>query len=142
LGESQPINILLIEDDVIDVMAVRRGFRARQVSHKLTVAGDGQEGLAVLRGEGHGVPFPHPYMILLDLNLPIMNGLEFLRRLRQDPSHRRAVVFVLTTSDAEQDRQGAYDHNVAGYVVKSELGFDFAPMLDLLDSYCSLVRFP
>jgi CheY-like chemotaxis protein len=137
-----PLNILLVEDDDVDVMSVRRAFAARKVPHTLTVASDGREALAILRGEGGRPLWRSPYVILLDLNLPLMNGLEFLRALRQDDEHRRAVVFVLTTSEAERDRREAYEQHVAGYVVKSSLGHNFGPMIDLLDAYERVVSLP
>jgi CheY-like chemotaxis protein len=136
------LNILLVEDDDVDVMSVQRACRGRPVTHCVTVARDGREALAILRGEDGGRPWRSPYVILLDLNLPLMNGLEFLRELRRDPEHGRAVVFVLTTSEAERDRQAAYDQHVAGYVVKSTLGHDFGPMLDLLERYQRVVSLP
>lgn len=142
LPATKFLNLLLIEDDDIDVMAVRRGLRMRGVPHTLTVAHDGREGLAILRGDRGAAALGRPYLILLDLNLPVMNGLEFLRELRKDPAHKSALVFVLTTSNADEDRGGAYAYNIAGYVLKSELGHDFQPMLELIDSYCDIVRFP
>jgi CheY-like chemotaxis protein len=136
------LNVLLIEDDVVDVMSVRRAFAARQAPFTLTVASDGRQGLARLRGDEGHAPLARPYFVVLDLNLPVMSGLEFLRELRVDPQHRSALVFVLTTSDAETDRSGAYEHNIAGYIVKSSLGHDLGPLVDLLEGYRRLVRFP
>jgi len=136
------LNILLVEDDDVDLMSVRRALNGRPAPHTVTVARDGREALAILRGEDGRPPLRSPYVILLDLNLPLLNGLEFLRELRRDPAHHRAVVFVLTTSDAERDRHAAYDENVAGYVVKSTLGHHFGPMLDLLEAYARVVSLP
>jgi CheY-like chemotaxis protein len=138
----QQLNILLVEDDDVDVMSVRRAFVARKVGHALTVARDGREALAILRAEEGRPAWRAPYVILLDLNLPLMNGLEFLAELRRDGEHQRAVVFVLTTSEADRDRRAAYDQHVAGYVVKSTLGHDFGPMVDLLNAYLRVVSLP
>jgi CheY-like chemotaxis protein len=142
MAPPRAIHFLLVEDDDVEVMAVERAFRTRGFCQSLTVVRDGRAALAALRGEGGQRPLPRPYIILLDLNLPAMSGLEFLRELRRDTAHRSAVVFVLSTSNAEPDRRGAYDQNVAGYVPKSEVGHDFAAMADLLQCYCSLVRLP
>jgi CheY-like chemotaxis protein len=136
------VNVLLVEDDDVDVMAIERAFRARQLRHPLTVARDGRAALAVLRGEGGRRPLPRPYLIVLDLNLPVMTGLDFLRALRSDPAHRDAVVFVFTTSSCEHDRRAAYDQNVAGYVAKSEIGNDLGPVIDLLEAYFAIVSLP
>jgi CheY-like chemotaxis protein len=135
------VTFLLVEDDDVDVMAVERAFRKRGFRHALTVVPDGRAALAALRGE-QGQPVPRPYIIILDVNLPVMSGLEFLRELRRDPGHRQAIVFVLTTSNAEPDRRGAYAQNVAGYLLKSEVGPELEGLLDLLESYCRLVQLP
>jgi CheY-like chemotaxis protein len=142
MSPSSTIHFLLVEDDDVDVMAMERAFRRRGFRHSLTVVRDGRAALAALRGEDGRRPLPRPYIIILDLNLPVMNGLEVLRELRRDPAHRSAIVFVLTTSNADQDRRGAYDHNVAGYVLKSEVGQEPQGMADLLERYCHLVQLP
>ncbi len=128
-AEDRPVSLLLVEDDAIDVMTVERMLRKQRVANPLFVAHDGVEALEMLRGEGGREHVPSPYMILLDLNMPRMGGLEFLDKLRADPEHEKAVVFVLTTSDAPEDRAAAYEHRVAGYIVKDRMGDD---LLDLL----------
>jgi signal transduction histidine kinase len=131
---TNPVHVLLVEDDDVDIMAVKRAFSASKVDNPVLVARDGVEALAMLRGEG-GPAVPRPYMILLDLNMPRMGGLEFLRELRSDPEHGRAIVFVLTTSAAKEDRAAAYSEFVAGYMVKANVGQDFSRMVKLLDAY-------
>lgn len=127
--EHNPVSLLLVEDDAIDVMTVERMLRKQHIANPLFVARDGVEALEMLRGQGGRQPVPAPFLILLDLNMPRMNGLEFLTELRRDPQHQRATVFVLTTSDAPEDRLAAYEHRVAGYIVKDRMGED---LLDLL----------
>jgi DNA-binding NarL/FixJ family response regulator len=83
-----------------------------------------------------------PYLIVLDLNMPRVNGIEFLDELRADPVHGSAVVFALTTSGNERDRVASYDRNVAGYVVKSTLSHDLKEFVSLLTRYCSVVQLP
>jgi CheY-like chemotaxis protein len=139
---QQVVHVLLIDDDDVDVMAVKRAFRKAKIANPLHIARDGLEGLAVLRGEdGHG-PMPKPYIIILDLNMPRMDGLEFLTELRKDAEHHDAVVFVLTTSKADEDRAASYDKNVAGYIVKSDVGEGFLNVTQLLDSYWRVVLLP
>ena len=127
--EHSPVSLLLVEDDAIDVMTVERMLRKQHIANPLFVARDGVEALEMLRGEGGRRPVPSPFLILLDLNMPRMGGLEFLTELRRDPQLQRATVFVLTTSDAPEDRLAAYEHRVAGYIVKDRMGED---LLDLL----------
>ena len=81
-------------------------------------------------------------MVLLDINMPRMNGIEFLEALRADPKLSRTIVFVLTTSDREEDKVAAYEHHVAGYILKSRAGEDFLEVIKLLRVYWRLVEFP
>ena len=113
------IHILLVEDDDVDVMTVKRAFRSHKLANPLHVAKNGVEALAMLRG-ADGTPKldPLPRIVLLDLNMPKMGGIEFLREVRADPALRSLSVFVLTTSDHDSDRVDAYDLNVAGYIIK------------------------
>lgn len=132
--------ILLVEDDEVDVMSVRRAFKAIKITNKLIVAGNGLEGLALLRGEG--VTKVTPKIILLDINMPRMNGIEFLKELRSDPQTRSISVFVLTTSNEEADKMAAYDLNVAGYIVKPVEADKFVEAVSTLNYYWTLIEIP
>ena len=110
-----PIVILLVEDDVVDVMDVRRAFDKARIADSLHVASDGVDALARLRDEAWPC---ERSLVLLDLNLPKMNGLELLRALRADAALRHLPVVVLTTSDEERDRAAAQGLDVDGYLVK------------------------
>lgn len=90
------VHLLLVEDDEVDAEAIKRAFRKRRIANPFTVVRDGIEALEVLRGEDGREPLPRPFLILLDLNMPRMSGLEFLRETRQDPELRDAIIFVLT----------------------------------------------
>lgn len=120
------LNILLVEDDEVAVMNVRRAFRKANISNPLFVAGDGVEALEMLRGGE--VPLSGR-LVLLDLNMPRMNGIEFLRELRADPELSRTPVVVLTTSDAERDKVEAYNLNAAGYLLKPLTFGSFCEMM-------------
>lgn len=135
----RPVNILLVEDDDIDVMNVRRAFERAGIAAGLWTAGDGVEAMELLRGER--LPRGRR-LVLLDLNLPRMSGAEFLRALRADPALAPTPVVVLTTSDAERDREQAYRHNVAGYLVKPTRFAHFVEMMSALDGYWSRAEFP
>ncbi|RED48594.1 response regulator [Aestuariispira insulae] len=114
------MNILVVDDDEIDTESVRRLFRKRQMPVNLHVAKDGVEALAVIRGEGGYPCLKHPCMLLVDINMPRMNGLELLEAIREDPALRDLPVFILTTSDAAQDIQAANECAVEGYFLKGQ----------------------
>jgi CheY-like chemotaxis protein len=134
---SRLLNILLVEDDEVDVMNVRRAFARSHILNPIFVASDGVEALAMLRrGE---VPRER-LLVLLDLNLPRMNGIEFLRAVRQDPELSALSVVVLTTSNEDQDKAAAYNLHIAGYLVKPVTFSDFCQLLVALDKYWGLVE--
>jgi CheY-like chemotaxis protein len=138
----RPVHLLVVEDDAIDLMAMQRGFRDARVANPVTVARDGLEALEVLRGGNGREPLPRPYLVLLDLKMPRMDGLEFLAEIRADEALRDSVVFVLTTSRYDEDITSAYRQNIAGYIVKSTIGDDFLRLVTLLDAYWKLVELP
>ena len=131
-------SILLVEDDDIDAMGIRRAFNRMKVAHPIVRAKDGIEALDILQNGG----VKHPYLILLDLNMPRMGGLELLNVIRNDPHLETSVVFVLTTSKDDEDKLAAYKHHVAGYIVKEKLDEDFEQLVKMLDHYWELVELP
>jgi CheY-like chemotaxis protein len=139
---GEEVHILLVEDDAVDVMALKRAIRRCKLANPLSVARDGIEALEILRGGPERAPLRKPYMILLDLNLPRMNGIEFLQSLRADVTLRDTVVFVLTTSKADKDRCTAYQLHVAGYIVKSNCTDSFSRAVMMLEHYLRVVEFP
>ncbi|NOY73317.1 MAG: response regulator [Gammaproteobacteria bacterium] len=141
--KDNTVNILLIEDDEVDVMNVHRAFKKNHINNTLHVAGNGLEALALLRGKDETKRIiPLPKIILLDLNMPKMNGIEFLQALRSDPALESISVFVLTTSGEERDIVAAYKLNVAGYVLKPVDLKNFIQALSTLDLYWSLIELP
>jgi CheY-like chemotaxis protein len=133
------LNILLVEDDEVDVMNIRRAFKKGNISNPLFVAGNGLEALEMLRG---GEVPKSRRIILLDLNMPKMNGIEFLRELRADPELSPTPVVVLTTSDAERDKVQAYHLHVAGYLLKPVTFGSFCETMASLNKYWALVEMP
>ena len=133
------LNILLVEDDEVDVMNVRRAFERNNVSNPLYVAGNGLEALEMLRD---GTVPRERRLILLDLNMPKMNGIEFLQALRADPELAAAPVVVLTTSNDDQDKIDAYNLNVAGYLLKPVTFSNFCERMTTLNKYWTLVEMP
>jgi CheY-like chemotaxis protein len=137
------VTFLLLEDDEVDIQAMRRTFHRMRLANPLLVARDGIEGLAILRGQGDLPALDRPYIVLLDLSMPRMGGIEFLEALRADPVLTGTVVFVLTTSAEEGDRVAAYQRHVAGYIVKSDLsGEGLSKAIDMLDHYWRVVELP
>jgi CheY-like chemotaxis protein len=132
------VNILVIDDDDIDATALRRALTKLKLLNPLYRAKDGLEGLELLRSGAIAMP----YIILLDINMPRMNGLEFLEALRADPELTHAVVFVLTTSKSDEDIIAAYREHVAGYLLKQRMDSDFMQVVGLLDHYWRIIELP
>jgi len=106
--------ILLVEDDLVDVMSVERAFRELEITNPIVTAGNGEEALVILRDASK----PLPGIILLDLNMPRLNGVELLAVLKSDERLRRIPVVVLTTSKDAKDRSKTFDLGIAGYMLK------------------------
>ncbi len=130
--------LFIVDDDDIDAIALERALRKLRLLNTVIRARDGREALELLRAG----KVSSPYMILLDLNMPRMNGLEFLESLRTDPLLTHAVVFVLTTSKSDEDLVAAYRQHVAGYVFKQHMDRDFLEVVGLIEHYWRLVELP
>ena len=128
-----PINILLVEDDEVDVMDVKRSLEKLNIIHNLTLARNGEEAVEILSKK------PLPDIALIDINMSKMNGLELLEIIRKNPAWKQLKCFMLTTSDHKTDRQTAKDLEVSGYIIKplkltSPTTMDsFNLMIDLLN---------
>lgn len=140
--ETRPykeVTIMLVDDDDVDVMGIERALKKLKIGNPLVRARDGSEALELLRDPQ---AVRRPYIVLLDLNMPRMSGLEMLAELRNDPMLNSAVVFVLTTSNDDEDKVKAYQQHVAGYIVKSQVGDGFLRVLEMLDHYWRVVELP
>lgn len=139
MDDNRKLNMLLVDDDEVDVMNVRRAFEKGRITNPLFVANGGEEAFALLRGD----EFPKDRrLVLLDLNMPRMSGIEFLRILRDDPELHATSVVVLTTSDDERDKVDAYNLNVAGYLLKPVTLGTFVEVMAALQKYWQLVEMP
>jgi CheY-like chemotaxis protein len=136
---SKLLNIVVVDDDKVDVMNVRRAFERNNIVSPMFVAHNGLEALELLRG---GVVPAKNRLVLLDINMPRMNGIEFLRELRADADLHSTCVVVLTTSNEERDRVDAYRLNVAGYLLKPVTFAAFVGLMAALDKYWTLVEMP
>ncbi|MCE2740220.1 MAG: response regulator [Sphingobacteriales bacterium] len=136
------VNILLVEDDEIDVMNVKRAFKKNNVTNPLYVCNNGLEALQFLRGERDPSITENPQIILLDLNMPKMGGIEFLREIRKDEKLKKISVFIMTTSNEDKDKLDAYDLNVAGYILKPLSMERFIEAVSTLNNYWKLCEYP
>jgi CheY-like chemotaxis protein len=140
--ETKPVTFLIVDDDKVSVMAIKRALKNLKILNPVVVAKDGQEALDFLRGEGNTGEILPPFLVTLDINMPRMNGFEFLEEVRKDKTLHRAIIFVLSTSDAPDDVAHAYSSNIAGYIVKDNLGDSFVRALGMIDSYTKVVELP
>lgn len=138
---TEMVNILVVDDDDVTAETVRRSLGKVGGSFHVVEAADGQEGLDILKGRSEK-RLERPYITLLDLNMPRMNGFEFLEAVRGDPTLASSVIFVLSTSDSDADRTRAYKDQVAGYMLKSAIGPQMVRLTALLHDYAQSVRLP
>ncbi len=135
---SQRIHLLLVEDDDLDVMNVHRALSQAPEVASITVARDGVDALKMLRAGEIGI---ERLVVLVDLRMPRMSGLDMLKELRADPRLKRVPTVVLTTSDDPHDRDAAFCLGAAGYFVKPAAPSRFRQIMDALRSYWSVVEF-
>lgn len=138
---SDNVTFLIVDDDEVAVMSIRRAISKLRLTNPVEVVGNGLEALERLR-ENQRREEQRSYIILLDINMPLMGGLEFLSQVRADDMLRKSVVFVLTTSDAPEDIAAAYHHVVAGYIVKEDAFDTLRKAIEMLRSYVEIVRLP
>lgn len=137
-------SILLVEDDYLDIMNVERELRKLNIDLPLHVARNGREALEMLRGEGVPKISPLPQVVLLDINMPKMNGLEFLAEIRSDPEFMGLKVFIMTTSNEDTDRLASQNLRVEGYIVKpltfDTFGTNRESALDAFSLFLDLIK--
>jgi CheY-like chemotaxis protein len=139
----QHLSILLVEDDEVDVMNVQRALKKNNSTATLYRAANGIEALAMLRNTNHISQADNSrLLILLDLNMPQMGGLEFLKELRADPDLKKLPVVMLTTSMQDSEIAAAYEYHVAGYIVKPITFSSFVEKIDALNRYWLMSELP
>lgn len=135
MDQLKPLHILLVDDDDVDVMVVRRTFAKARIGNPMIVKRDGEAALTALRcGE-----IPEPRIILLDLNMPRMTGIEFLEELRKDSDLKDERVFVLSTSNAEEDKAAALALGASDYLVKDRINDELVDLVTMLNPFWTLV---
>lgn len=130
--------IMIVEDDMVDAMTIKRALKDLRVSNSIVILENGEEALSYLADNGND----RPCIILLDLNMPKMNGIEFLKAIKTDDNMKMIPVVVLTTSKEEQDRMESFEHSVAGYMIKPVDYRQFVETVKTIDLYWSLSEFP
>ncbi len=137
------IHILHVEDDEVDAMVMQRALKKTNLQYTLHHAKNGLQAIQMLQGtDGQSKLSPRPNVILLDLNMPQMNGHEFLKELRADPELKPISVYILSTSNDDRDRVLAYNQNVAGYIIKPLSLENYVEAISVLNSYWRLIEMP
>jgi CheY-like chemotaxis protein len=139
---SSDVKILLVEDDDIDANAVLRGLALAKVGNQVVRAREGAEALDILLGTNGRKKLQPPYLLLIDIRMPKLNGLDLVREIRSNRMLQRTIIFVLTTSDNDLDLTAAYDAHVAGYIVKSNGEDQFLKFANMLEYYMMIVTPP
>lgn len=142
-GSGKPIDVLMFEDDPGDVLLARELMEESKLTIQMTVAEDGVQGMQMLRGEGQYADALRPDLILLDLNMPRMDGLAVLNELKNDPVLRVIPVVVLTTSSSDRDVMEAYSRHANCYITKPLDLDQFAKIVSVIDEFWfTVVKLP
>ncbi|MEH6647257.1 response regulator [Sulfitobacter sp.] len=139
---TEEMTILLVEDNDLDIEFFKRGLKRAGISHPLVTARDGEEALRVLNSNLHERTLSHPFVVLLDINMPRMNGHEFLEAVRASDELKSLRVFVFTTSQNKKDVNLAYQQNVSGYIVKPNTSVELVEVLRGLHEFWILCGNP
>jgi CheY-like chemotaxis protein len=139
---STEVTIFLVEDDDVDATTVVRGLTRADIRNTVIRARDGIEAMDMLQGTNGKPILKPPYILLVDVRMPRLDGLGLVRRIRSNKMLQRTIIFVLTTSDSDRDRAEAYDAHVAGYIVKSNAPDQFHALARMLDYYLTIVAPP
>ncbi len=142
LRPAKTVSILLVEDDKIDQKAIKRSFSKLRIGNPLEIANDGVEAWEILTQADGAPELKRPFMVILDINMPRMNGIELLQKIRAHETLKDTIVFILTTSNDEKDKFEAFECNVAGYMLKTDMDHSFMEAVELVENYWRVVEFP
>ncbi|MCP4430104.1 MAG: response regulator [Gammaproteobacteria bacterium] len=134
------LSIMIVDDDDVDIRTLSRALKDVDIVDNIVVAHDGVEALDMLRSQDIG-GLAWPWIILLDINMPRMTGLEFLSEIRKDPGLHETVIFMLSTSDDNHDMTEAYSNHIAGYIVKTVASGNYDNLISMIRNYTETVRF-
>ena len=138
INKDKVVTLFLIEDDDVDAMAIQRALEKGKIANPVIRAHDGIEAMEMLKSG----QIEKPFVILLDLQMPRMNGLEFLDAIRADEKFSDSVIFILSTSKSDEDLFRSYKMKVAGYFLKEDTGVGFMNVVELLNGYWRLAYLP
>lgn len=139
---DKDITLLVIEDDDVDLEMIQRALEGQNLTCPVVTAADGVEALEILRGSHASKGIHEPYIIVVDINMPRMDGFEFLTELRLDPDLADSVVFMFSSSDAPDEIERAYAMKVAGFVNKQDAGPKFFRLAEMIERYTMAIRLP
>lgn len=142
IRRPQVKRLLLIENDLVDIMGFRHAIKKVGCEFELHVARNGSEALVLLFGSEERPPVPTPFVLLTDLRMPGMDGIELLEKLREHPTLKNTVAFVYTSSESDIDKENAYKHNIAGYLIKKEDPANLEKMVRFLCCYFENISLP
>ncbi|WP_306113991.1 MULTISPECIES: response regulator [unclassified Roseovarius] len=142
VASQKDVKLLHVEDSELDARALQRAFKKLDIELDLARAKDGIEALELLGAADQEFAQEAQTIVLLDINMPRMNGIEFLKELRNDPALHHTPVFVLTTSERPSDIRDAYKHNVAGYIVKPLSSSSFVERISQWRQFLSIIELP
>ena len=140
--DYEPVKFLIVDDDEVSIMKIKRAISKANLGNPVIVAMDGIEALDILRGDGGKDKLSQPYIVTLDINMPRMDGHQFLKEIRSDPILQNVVVFVLTTSANEEDIAAAYEQHVAGYILKENSENGLIEKISMIENFTNLVVLP
>lgn len=141
MPNNQSPNLFFIDDDEIDILAIKRALKKKNIKNPIFDAKDGQEAWNKLNGID-ATPIPTPYIIFLDLNMPKMNGIELLKKIRNTDKFKKIIIFIMTTSDNQRDKDQVYNLNVAGYIIKNSHSGNFDKIAEMIRLYSEIVSMP
>lgn len=140
--DYDPVKFLIIDDDEVSRMKMQRALKKSKIENPAIYATDGVEALEILRGDTDNEELAQPYIVTLDINMPLMDGHEFLAELRGDENLKNVVVFILTTSDNDFDIRSSYNQNVAGYLLKDQSEEKLLEKVCMLESFSNCIVLP
>ena len=142
MSNPDTVTFLVVEDDDLDYKVLTRTFKKLNIDNPIIRAYDGMDALEKLTGTNNQDKITKPYIILLDINMPRMNGLELLREIRNNEELSDSVVFILSTSNSDVDVHAAYQNHIAGYILKTDPADGFMEAISMIGAFWRVIKLP